>query len=78
METMIALILLIIALFAAWVFCLLCKASGKRSQTEAKDNPCETCLRWDECNGVDEQCPRSGDDGKKRRCIYGVPVLQTG
>jgi len=19
--------------------------------------PCETCLRWSECNGVDEECP---------------------
>lgn len=23
-----------------------------------KDNPCETCLRWYECNGVDRDiCP---------------------
>ena len=22
-----------------------------------EDDPCETCLRWSECNGVDEQCP---------------------
>lgn len=23
-----------------------------------KDDPCETCLRWYECNGVDkENCP---------------------
>ena len=22
-----------------------------------KGNPCETCLRWDECNGTDERCP---------------------
>lgn len=21
------------------------------------NHPCETCLRWNECNGVDEQCP---------------------
>lgn len=22
-----------------------------------EDDPCETCLRWSECNGVDDQCP---------------------
>lgn len=22
-----------------------------------KEDPCETCLRWYECNGVDEECP---------------------
>lgn len=22
-----------------------------------KEDPCETCLRWPECNGVDEECP---------------------
>ena len=21
------------------------------------EHPCETCLRWPECNGVDESCP---------------------
>lgn len=27
--------------------------------------PCETCLRWSECNGVDEGCPlRRGEDGE--------------
>lgn len=20
-------------------------------------DPCETCLRWWECNGIDEECP---------------------
>jgi len=20
-------------------------------------DPCETCLRWYECNGVDDECP---------------------
>ena len=23
----------------------------------AQQSPCETCLRWDECNGVDKECP---------------------
>ena len=21
------------------------------------DDPCDTCLRWSECNGVDTDCP---------------------
>lgn len=27
------------------------------------DYPCETCLRWWECNGVDEQCPHINNIG---------------
>lgn len=28
-----------------------------------KDDPCETCLRWYECNGVDvESCPLWKED----------------
>ena len=57
MDELIAIVLIIIALFAAWVFYLLCKVSGDKSRQEEKKNPCSTCLRWDECNGVDEQCP---------------------
>lgn len=22
-----------------------------------RDNPCGTCLRWFECNGIDDECP---------------------
>lgn len=30
------------------------------------DNPCETCLRWPECNGVDkESCPLWQDPEKE-------------
>ena len=31
--------------------------SGTISRQEEKEHPCETCPRWSECNGVDEQCP---------------------
>ena len=27
-----------------------------------KEDPCETCLRWPECNGVDEECPLRRDN----------------
>lgn len=23
-----------------------------------KPDPCDTCVRWSECNGVDDECPR--------------------
>ena len=23
-----------------------------------KPDPCDTCVRWSECNGVDDDCPR--------------------
>lgn len=32
------------------------KSEQEKEQTH--DEPCETCVRWSECNGVDEQCPR--------------------
>ena len=27
------------------------------SDCEEQESPCARCLRWTECNGVDEQCP---------------------
>lgn len=44
-----------------------CKVSGDCAREEerqaAMEEPCETCLRWSECNGVDEQCPhRKGNE----------------
>lgn len=23
-----------------------------------EEDPCDTCLRWPECNSVDDECPR--------------------
>lgn len=35
-----------------------CKVSGDCSrQEEQEQDPCETCNRWSECNGVDSNCP---------------------
>ena len=34
-----------------------CKVSGASSRQEEKRDPCTSCLRWYECNGVDEDCP---------------------
>ena len=63
---------LLIVIAAAVLMCVFacCKVSGKCSEIERKaelqqaDDPCENCLRWSECNGVDEQCPRR--KGSKR------------
>ena len=29
----------------------------QKTQDEEKEYPCATCLRWEECNGADEECP---------------------
>lgn len=48
-----------LALFAIWACC---RVSGECAREEEnrkpKEDPCETCLRWEECNGVDQDCPR--------------------
>lgn len=44
-------------LFAALVVAACCKVSGDCSRQEEKDDPCVSCHRWYECNGVDKNCP---------------------
>lgn len=54
-----------VLLFLAWLLALLvvlgsCKVSGECAEQERRaglHDPCETCLRWSECNGVDDECP---------------------
>lgn len=29
---------------------------GQTEKTQ-QESPCESCLRWSECNGVDKDCP---------------------
>lgn len=41
-------------LLVAAALCILCRRAEKPATEE---NPCETCVRWEECNGVDEDCP---------------------
>ena len=33
------------------------KAQLPAQKQKEPEEPCETCLRWDECNGTDERCP---------------------
>ena len=48
--------IVICVICAAVLFYACCVQSGKDARKE-EENPCETCLRWDECNGVDDNCP---------------------
>lgn len=49
-------------LFAALVVSACCKVSGSITRKEEQQDPCDTCLRWGECNGVDEECPVRRND----------------
>lgn len=41
---------------------------GPGSGEEEAENPCGTCVRWSECNGVDkENCPLWGENKTKER-----------
>ena len=69
--------ILIIGLVAVALLGLLacCNVSGYWSRKEQEEqqeqkqkaqqaSPCETCLRWGECNGIDKQCPHRKENGK--------------
>lgn len=46
-----------IGLVVSMVILVCCKVSGDCSRQREKEEPCETCVRWEECNGVDDDCP---------------------
>lgn len=49
-----------ITLVAAFVIIAVlacCKVSSECSGMEEQRQPCSSCPRWEECNGVDEMCP---------------------
>lgn len=33
------------------------KKPAPAQDQKQKEEPCESCLRWSECNGADERCP---------------------
>lgn len=49
--------IIVCVLLAALVVAACCKVSGRCSRQEEQEYPCDKCLRWSECNGVDEDCP---------------------
>ena len=55
------LVLILLALILASLVSM--RISSIRSMEREKKDPCETCLRWEECNGVDEDCPLRWKDG---------------
>lgn len=34
-----------------------CTECGRNRTAKEREDPCIDCLRWWECNGVDEECP---------------------
>lgn len=42
-------------------------ATSEQEKKQPHDEPCETCVRWSECNGVDEQCPRRKGNGENEQ-----------
>lgn len=32
-------------------------AEEEKEKQAERVNPCDTCLRWFECNGIDDDCP---------------------
>lgn len=46
--------------FGLWLPLLVLSMREKKNKpvrVQQEESPCETCLRWPECNGVDEDCP---------------------
>lgn len=50
-------IIAIVATLITWGIITWCKNAGHTSRQKEQEPPCERCLRWDECNGVDPVCP---------------------
>lgn len=40
------------------------KKGKKTEDSVLLSSPCETCLRWDECNGEDDTCPLIKEEPK--------------
>ena len=51
-----AIVFCVLLLAAALPLLVFCKPRNERAQERQKD-PCDSCVRWSECNGVDDDCP---------------------
>ncbi len=49
-----------LVLLAALPLLMFCKPRNEHAQERQKD-PCDKCVRWSECNGVDDDCPLRED-----------------
>lgn len=54
-------VIIVCGLIAALIIVASCKVSGDCTRQEEQEDPCLLCLRWPECNGVDEDCPLRND-----------------
>ena len=62
--------LIFVAAFSLLVVFAACKVSGdcaREEETLEEECACENCLRWSECNGVDEQCPHRKVNGENEQ-----------
>lgn len=46
----------VLAGFLCCVFLLIGSVRERKKPEWEEEDPCATCLRWPECNGVDESC----------------------
>lgn len=53
-------VLLAISTLVVMMVRFLWKETGKVIED---DHPCGGCVRWSECNGVDDECPRRKNNG---------------
>lgn len=56
----------IVILLVAGVIALIASKAlmVSKDNQEEKEDPCDSCLRWSECNGVDKACPVRKPGGK--------------
>ena len=56
-------LLLVLAAAVVLMFWVLCKAAKEEFEDAPPppkgkaEDPCESCVRWSECEGVDKDCP---------------------
>ena len=53
----------VLAVLAMVLVMACCRVAGEDSRRVEENDPCDSCLRWGECNGVDENCPWRNKDG---------------
>lgn len=63
MKTVI-IVFAVLVVLAGLSIASLCKAATAGRCREKKEDPCVECLRWEECNGVDDGCPWRAKHGK--------------
>ena len=62
MNSVIIIFLVLVVLAGLRIASLYHAETADRRRRKKKENPCESCLRWDECNGVDRECPLRKED----------------